>query len=273
MRFSGSDSDTIGQLLGWFGAAGAWLLFLSPVQTMILIWRKRDVQQFSEVPYIVSMANCLLWILYSVVTPGRLQPLVTNIGGLCLQMVYCFIFVRCSRGTVGKKIRTRLLATVMGLAVIGCFVFVSMDFIYIPDFLGVGSDDRTTRENAKTDVLGIFATVFNAGMYASPLAIMGQVIKSNSVEFMPLSMTVACFMCSMIWAAYALYVGDYFIGIPNWIGIVFGVAQICLYINYGGCGKITEDNKPPWWVNDREKEKGAVSTRSDHPYCALPETF
>lgn len=44
--------------------------------------------------YVVSWMNCALWTTYAAITPGRLQPFVTNAGGGVLEAIYCGIFLR-----------------------------------------------------------------------------------------------------------------------------------------------------------------------------------
>jgi hypothetical protein len=90
----------------------------------------------------------------------------------------------------------------MGVIVAIAFVLPGLN---CPDFLREG-------DSATTDLLGIAAAGFNTGMYASPLSAMATVVRTQSVEFMPLPLTLGTIWCSLAWGAYAFYVGDLFIG-------------------------------------------------------------
>ncbi|GBG75260.1 hypothetical protein CBR_g19894 [Chara braunii] len=74
-----------------------------------------------------------------------------------------------------------------------------------------------------------FTTVFTVLMYGSPLAVMGTVIKTLSVEFMPFSLSLLGFVCSSTWAAYGIYVQDLWIILPNLLGSLLGLMQLILY--------------------------------------------
>ena len=69
-------------------------------------------------------------------------------------------------------------------------------------------------------------------MYGAPLGVIGQVIRTKSVEFMPLPLTVTTFLCSIVWCSFAVYVRDMFMGVPNVIGIALAIAQLVLYGAY-----------------------------------------
>ena len=49
---------------------------------------------------------------------------------------------------------------------------------------------------------------------------------------MPLELSAMTLFCCVVWAAYAFYVGDAFIGTPNYIGIFLCLAQLALYAAY-----------------------------------------
>lgn len=76
------------EVFGWLGCVAAWMLFISPIPTMRKIRRRGYVGDFSSIPYLISMLQCGLWSVYALppVTPCKLQPLVTNGVGFCLEI-------------------------------------------------------------------------------------------------------------------------------------------------------------------------------------------
>ncbi|GMN43934.1 hypothetical protein TIFTF001_013139 [Ficus carica] len=88
------------------------------------------------------------------------------------------------------------------------------------------------REEIKLAFVGILCAAFTIGMYASPLSIMGMVIKTKSVEYMPFLLSFFLLLNGGIWSLYALLVKDFYVGIPNAIGLVLGSAQIIIYSIY-----------------------------------------
>ena len=72
----------------------------------------------------------------------------------------------------------------------------------------------------------------NVLMYAAPLNVARVVVATESVEFMPLGLTLGTLACSVSWTTYALLVGDATILAPNVLGDALGVAQVLLYARY-----------------------------------------
>ncbi|VFQ84546.1 unnamed protein product [Cuscuta campestris] len=85
---------------------------------------------------------------------------------------------------------------------------------------------------ALINAIGFLCVGLNIVMYASPLAAMRTVIRTNSVEFMPYYLSLFIFINGGIWALYAFLDRDWFLGVPNGLGFIFGAAQLILYAIY-----------------------------------------
>jgi len=66
------------------------------------------------------------------------------------------------------------------------------------------------------------------------LRYVGQVIRTKSVEFMPLSVSLGSLISSSTWTAYGLYVGDLWITWPNVVGIAVCLFALGIYCSYSG---------------------------------------
>ncbi|TXG65173.1 hypothetical protein EZV62_006448 [Acer yangbiense] len=80
--------------------------------------------------------------------------------------------------------------------------------------------------------IGIICAGLTIGVYASPLLVMGLVIKTKSVEYMPFSLSFFLFVNAGVWSLYAVLIKDIYIGVPNAIGFVLGSSQLILYAIY-----------------------------------------
>eukprot|EP00613_Pedinella_sp_CCMP2098_P078961 CAMPEP_0171964490 /NCGR_PEP_ID=MMETSP0993-20121228/181496_1 /TAXON_ID=483369 /ORGANISM="non described non described, Strain CCMP2098" /LENGTH=247 /DNA_ID=CAMNT_0012613325 /DNA_START=126 /DNA_END=869 /DNA_ORIENTATION=- len=189
------------------------------------ILAERTILDFSEIPYATSVCNCILWVAYAIATPGRLFPLLTNVCGLALSLSYCTVFLWYSTGGAFFRVRLRVCGVLGCMGFVVVVAFVLLPALNCPDFIGNG-------DSSTTDLLGVFAAAFNTGMYGSPLSAMATVMRTRSVEFMPLPLTLGTLGCCISWALYAFYVDDLFIGIPNYVGICLALAQIGLYAIY-----------------------------------------
>merc|ERR1711924_298828 len=81
----------------------------------------------------------------------------------------------------------------------------------------------------QTELLGFSCVFLNTLMYGSPLVVVQNVVRTRSVEFMPLPLSVMTFACSCCWFSYSLLVGDPWIMIPNAMGLALGILQLSIY--------------------------------------------
>lgn len=204
--------------MGWMGTGAALFLFLTPMGTCRKIIREGTTGDFSDISCVVTLLNCSLWVAYANVTPDRFTCFVTNASGFVLQSGYLVCFLRYH----SKESRALLLKKIAAVALL--FLVLFGGSMYLGK---VGSGDSESSE-----VLGIVCDVINALMYAAPLSVMLDVIRTKSVKSMPLPLSIGCEFCSFMWAFYALWVGDIYIGLPNNAGVVLGICQLSIYARY-----------------------------------------
>ncbi|KAL2468617.1 Nodulin MtN3 family protein [Forsythia ovata] len=84
----------------------------------------------------------------------------------------------------------------------------------------------------RINVTGFMCSGLNIIMYGSPLAAMRSVVTMKSVDYMPFLLSFFLFLNGGIWTFYACLVHDWFLGVPNAIGFVLGMAQLVLYAIY-----------------------------------------
>jgi len=73
---------------------------------------------------------------------------------------------------------------------------------------------------------------------------MGLVIRTECVEFMPFYLSLSTFLMSASFAMYGLLLRDFFIYLPNVIGVVLGAMQLVLYAYYSRKWKGSESSAP-----------------------------
>ncbi|KAL5716505.1 Bidirectional sugar transporter SWEET2a [Ranunculus cassubicifolius] len=212
------------------GIAGnlfAFVLFVSPIPTFRRIVTNRSTEQFSGLPYIYSLLNCLICLWYGtpLVCHGVILVLTVNSIGAVFQLCYASLFITYA----AKGKRARMIGLL--LAVFGIFaviVFVTLRFLE-PDMRRV--------------VVGYLSVASLISMFASPLFIINLVIRTRSIEFMPFYLSLSTFLMSISFFVYGVMKEDGFIYVPNGVGTLLGLAQLVLYWYYSRTS--SDDRREP----------------------------
>ncbi|TVU32384.1 hypothetical protein EJB05_24114 [Eragrostis curvula] len=223
------SAETIRTVVGIIGNGTALVLFLSPVPTFWRIWKKGTVEQYSPIPYVATLLNCLMWVLYGLplVHPHSMLVITINGTGTVIELTYITLFLIFSAGATRRKV---LLLLAGEVAFVGAVAALVLTLAH-------------THER-RSMVVGILCVLFGTGMYAAPLSVMKMVIQTKSVEYMPLFLSLASLVNGICWTAYALIKFDLYITIPNGLGVMFAVAQLILYaIYYKSTQQIMEARK------------------------------
>eukprot|EP00898_Chlorokybus_atmophyticus_P004501 jgi/Chlat1/5051/Chrsp33S05057 len=210
---------TVKAAVGYAGAAAAIALFLSPVRTFWQIRKTRSIEDFSGVPYAVTLCNCVTWTLYSLpfVTASRYAVLVCNGVGAVLEAIYVSIYLRYSRGQQRRNFAFKLLGPALVYT-------VTLSVLVLSSAIPRGDTDTT--------VLGVLGAIWATSMFASPLAAMRLVITTKSTEYMPFLLSLCTFLCAACFGTYGIYVRDVYVMVPNVLGSILGIIQLVLYAMY-----------------------------------------
>ncbi|XP_010062171.2 bidirectional sugar transporter SWEET1 [Eucalyptus grandis] len=208
--------DVLHFVFGIFGNATALFLFLAPAITFKRIIKSRSTEEFSGIPYVMTLLNCLLsaWYGLPFVSPNNLLVSTINGTGAAIEFVYVVIFLIFAPRKEKAKI--------LGLLTFVLTVFAAVALVSLLALHG----------NKRKLFCGVAATVFSIIMYASPLSIMRLVIKTKSVEYMPFFLSLFVFLCGTSWFIYGLLGHDPFVAVPNGFGSGLGAMQLILYAIY-----------------------------------------
>jgi len=201
-------------IIGIIGNVFSACLFLSPIPTIRKVVKAKSVQEYKPDPYVATVLNCAMWSFYGMpfVSPDDILVLTINGAGLVLELAYVGIFILYSNWGLRKKILIALLIETIFMTVV-----VLITILAIPD-----TDGRSM-------LVGIVSIIFNIIMYTAPLTVMQRVIKTKSVKYMPLALSVASFSNAVIWTIYALLKFDPYLLVPNALGGISGAVQLILY--------------------------------------------
>ncbi|KAI3948627.1 hypothetical protein MKW98_027693 [Papaver atlanticum] len=194
-------------VIGTLGNAASLLLYAAPILTFTRVLKKKSTEDFSCVPYSIALLNCLLYTWYGLpVVSNKWEnfPLIT-INGIGISLEFSFIKMVCL-----------------------LLLHVLMVFCTTASVSAFALKDHRHRKV----LVGCVGLVASVSMYASPLIVVKQVIKTKSVEFMPFYLSLFSFLASLLWMAYGLVGRDLFLASPNLVGCPLGLLQLVVYFVY-----------------------------------------
>lgn len=210
------DPSVVSITFGYLGIASAFGLFLSPVPTCRRICHKKSSEEFSALPYLAQFVESSWWALWAVAAGDRMEMFLNNVIGASLSAIYVVVFLVFPNREHRVKIYWQ---SAVAFALVG---------VAVPIAILVKSPD---------EIFGASAVTLNILKFASPLSVARHVIATQSTEYLPLPLTLACFAVGVLWTVHGLALEDFWIMVPNIAGILCSSMQIGLHVRYGGhCG-------------------------------------
>jgi len=160
------------------------------------------------------------------ITPCHTQALVANGIGLALELCYVLMFITFAHERTAMALAQSLLCIV-------AFGLMLVAGLLVAPRLPIATwQARGVETSSQTFVIGLFSGALSVGMYASPLSVMGEVIRTESVEFLPFPLIAGTLLTAGLWAAWGFVAMDVFVLVPNGIGFLLGLGQLMLYCFY-----------------------------------------
>ena len=162
------------------------------------------------------LAMALAWVAYALpsITDCHMQILVCNIIGMALELSYLAIFFFYADS---RERRLKILLH-LALGLVPAGIVAAIACIMDGGHHGDGAS-----------ILGSATIVFAILGFASPLAIVRLVLRTRSVQYMPLSLTLMILVNCGVWLAYGLLDDDAFVTLCNGAGFGFGLLQLGVY--------------------------------------------
>ncbi|CAN4087630.1 unnamed protein product [Withania somnifera] len=187
--------------VGVMGNVASMLLYAAPILTFSQVMKKKkNIEGFSCVPYVLALFNCCLYTWYGLpIVSYRWEnfPVVTINGtGILFEMSFILIYFGFSSAK-GKKDVAKMVVPIILLCVA----------------TGIISTFAFHEHSRRKVFVGSIGVVASVSMYASPLVVVRQVIKTKSVEFMPFYLSLFSFLASCLWMAYGLLSHDIFLAV------------------------------------------------------------
>ncbi|KAK2965877.1 hypothetical protein RJ640_024719, partial [Escallonia rubra] len=183
--------------------------------TFVAIVKRKSAENYSGSPYITSLLSCSLWTFYGLLDPDDGVLIVTvNSIGVALQIIYIILLLIYYPKE--KKVKY--------------FGLVMLDVVFLGTVMAATL--VAFHEGSRRTFVGVLCATFTVLMYASPLSVVRTVIKTESIEYMPIFLILSLFANGWVWFVFALLLKDFYVLVPNAVGIVLGSVQLIVYLMY-----------------------------------------
>ncbi|TKY64728.1 Bidirectional sugar transporter N3 [Spatholobus suberectus] len=207
--------NTLAFTFGMLGNVISFLVFLAPIPTFYRIYKKKSTEGFQSLPYVVALFSSMLWLCYALLKKDAVLLLTINSFGCVIEIIYIILYITYA----SRDVRNLTLKLFLAMNV-GSFALI----LLVTHFAVHGS--------LRVQVLGWICVSLSISVFAAPLSIVAQVVRTKSVEFMPFNLSFTLTLSAIMWFGYGLFLKDICIALPNVLGFALGLLQMLLYAIY-----------------------------------------
>eukprot|EP00392_Amoebophrya_sp_AT5.2_P002764 g2769.t1 len=212
---------TFGCMIKGLSIASSLCTQFAPLPEVAQIISVKNTGCKESLSYVCIACTGMQWCLYGISAylytgnHGFLVVVYANIVGACMGVYYSFSFFRFVSEASMQFARMKLYMT-LGVS---AFLLQLLLFFRLPH------EQCLLASGCVSATLSVLVTI-------SPLATLPTVLESRSVESMPVELSVVSFVSSWLWLACGLLLNDWWILIPNIVGILVGVVTCYLIFGY-----------------------------------------
>lgn len=199
-------------VFGVLGNVISILVFLAPVPAFRRICKEKSTMGYQSVPYVVALFSSMLWMYYAFIKKNAFLLVSINSFGCIVETIYITIFILYASKEARRQ-TVRLLVLLIG----GLYTLIFLITLF--PLNGV----------LRVQVVGWICVTVAVGVFAAPLSIVFQVVRTKSVEFMPFTLSFFLTLSAIMWFGYGLLLKDLCIALPNVLGFFLGMIQMLLY--------------------------------------------
>ncbi|CAI8591651.1 unnamed protein product [Vicia faba] len=222
--------NTLALTFGMLGNIISFLVFLAPISTFYRIYKKKSTEGFQSLPYLVALFSSMLWLYYALLKKDAFLLITINSFGCVVETIYIILYI-----IYAPKDARNLTFKLLSAMNVGSFALI----LLVTNYAVHGS--------VRVQVLGWICVTLSVSVFAAPLSIVAQVVRTKSVEFMPFNLSFTLTLSATMWFGYGLFLKDICIALPNVLGFGLGLVQMLVYAIYRNSGEkaIKKEKKAP----------------------------
>ena len=189
-------------------------LALGPLSAVLACRKSKSLGELNPLIFPLLFGNSIGWVIYSSAT---LNPYVFagNAGGVVLSLFY---LLSAYSLTTCAATKSRLEIITLFLLGLWCGVGFSAAIM----------DDKALGVN----IIGFLANTVVFLLFASPLLTFSKVISTKDSSSINRPFAICQVLNCVTWFAYGLAISDVYIALPNFVGLLLGLAQVVLILMY-----------------------------------------
>lgn len=199
-------------VFGVLGNVISILVFLAPVPAFRRICKEKSTMGFQSVPYVVALFSSMLWMYYAFIKKNAILLVSINSFGCIVETIYISIFI-----IYASKEARRQTVQLLVLLIGGLYTIIFLITLF------------PLSGALRVQVVGWICVTVAVSVFAAPLSIVFQVVRTKSVEFMPFTLSFFLTLSAIMWFGYGLLLKDLCIALPNVLGFFLGMIQMLLY--------------------------------------------
>ncbi|KAL5704104.1 hypothetical protein ACHQM5_022577 [Ranunculus cassubicifolius] len=213
-------TSTLPFVFGILGNIVSFIVFLAPLPTFFRVYKRKDTEGFQSIPYVVALFSAMVWLYYAYLKPNGSMLLIINGFGCVIEILYIVVYLIYAP-------KTARVSTFKWLVLLNGVAFGAI----------VGFTYFLSKGKIRVTIVGWICCAFAVSVFVAPLSIIRQVLRTKSVEFMPITLSFFLTLSAVMWFCYGIFIKDLYVAIPNVLGFLFGVAQMVLYLMYRSSSK------------------------------------
>ncbi|WJX80513.1 hypothetical protein P8452_63501 [Trifolium repens] len=227
----GISHNTLAFAFGMMGNVISFLVFLAPISTFYRVYKKKSTEGFQSLPYLVALFSSMLWLYYAYLKKDAFLLITINSFGCVVETIYIILYIIYAPRDA-RNLTLKLLSAMN----VGSFALI----LLVTNYAVHGPLLRV-------QVLGWICVSLSVSVFAAPLSIVAQVVRTKSVEFMPFNLSFTLTLSATMWFGYGLFLKDICIALPNVLGFGLGLLQMVVYAIYRNRGEkdIKKEKKAP----------------------------
>ncbi|XP_050364362.1 bidirectional sugar transporter SWEET9-like [Argentina anserina] len=233
------DTHTLAFVFGILGTVVSFLVLLAPLSTFYRIYKRKSADGFQSLPYSVALFSAMLMFYYAYIKKNSPLLLGINSFGSIIETIYLIVYMIYAPSRY--RIFTAKLIVLFNILAYGVIVVITYQ---IPN------------HDLQLKVIGWINVVFSICVFAAPLSILRLVVRTKSVEYMSLPLSICLTLCAVMWFFYGLLIKDLFVAAPNILGFSFGMAQMILFLLYSNT---TRPMLPEFKLNEMPNRVAAAN--------------